>query len=361
MQSMRRRGAAAFHAWQEVVQLFALLVKLAVDAGVGGEAGGGSAALSSGAARSFFEGHGLACGSDKNVVLRSAVMGLLNSMVVLQRVLCDKLPLRQGPTSAILAGCPAAASTALDTAELLLRLAANWAQLGRIVKQVRPPDDAKLSSVCSVQCVLLSARYCLELLWVAFQDRPLSEALLPGTAGEQLKRVASLVATAVKAGRCMGVIPEQARAGAAGCAHPVTSSLRRHAAACALLCMQLPGSHMNATRMHRLCQARSLPSWLPLPSPPSCAGPQPQQPPPDIPPCSGLGWHPGPSAAAPPPRPAGAAAAGRHYPAPAQRGLCGICPHPGHGGGGLACVAACHMAATRDSVTMPIVQACKFP
>ena len=201
VQSVAQQGAAAFHAWQEAIQLCALLVHAAVDAGVGG--GGGSAAVSSGLARFFFEGH---C-----AVLENAVMGLHNSMLVLQRALSNELPLRP-PIAAILAGCPAAAGATLDTAERLLRLVANWARLAEVVRAALPGmDEGDLSEICSVQRLLVSARDYLDMLRAAFQDRPLFEVVLPGTAGEQLKRVGSLVASAVKAGRCIADIPEQAR------------------------------------------------------------------------------------------------------------------------------------------------------
>ena len=211
VQSVAQQGAAAFHAWQEAIQLFALLVELAVDAGVGG-GGGGSAAVSSGLERFFFEGHDLGGASGRCAVLDSAANGLHNSMLVLRWALSNELPLRH-PAGTILAGCPAAAGAALDTAEHLLRLVAKWGRLAEVVRAALPPgvDEGDLRKLCSVQCVLLSARNCCDTLKAAFQDRPFLEALLPGTAGEQLKRVGSLVATAVKAGRCMDVVPEQAR------------------------------------------------------------------------------------------------------------------------------------------------------
>ena len=213
---VQQQGAAAFHTWQEANEIFARIVHEAVDSGVGSGSGSG-AALSSGLARFFFEGRDLCGASGRCGVLHSAVAGLHNAMMVLQQALSNMLPLKP-PVGAILAGCPTMAGAALDTAELLLRLVAKWARLAQVVRAGAPSGmtGEKLSQNCSVQRLLISARDCLDLLSVAYEKAPLSEAVLPGTAKEQLKRVGSLVATAVKAGRCMPDIPEQVRRGLAG-------------------------------------------------------------------------------------------------------------------------------------------------
>ena len=265
VQSVEQQGAAALCAWQDTIQLFTLLVHAAVDAGVG--VGPGSASLGSSLACFFYRPTGsftLPC------VLNSAVMGLHNAVLILQRAFSNRFSFH--PAS-LISACPAAAGAALDTAEHLLHLVAKWGRLAEVVRVALPGQEE--SSICSVQGLLFCVRDCVDVLKLAFGKEPRPEVVLPGTAGEQLKRVGSLVATAVKAGRSFNVpdIPQQARLGLAGRTqfpykrHIFHAFSKHHGAACASPCMQLPSSHMNSTHMHG-CARHTL--CLPgLPRPPA--------------------------------------------------------------------------------------------